>query len=624
VGKKPIDPVTQYATDVCRGTIVAARLVRMACQRHLNDLQQAHAKGWRWDAEQAQRVIDFFADELILPENTDADDDPVIDVRGELEPRPFILTPFQQFIAGSLFGWYASRKTKAGAVRWVRRFRVAYVETAKGSGKTPFGAGLMLYLMVADGVRGAQVFSAAVTLRQAQDYGFTDARRMVEASPGLSARVDVKVNNLAVLETGSFFRPISSEKKGLDGKRVHGVLIDEEHEHRHDQVYLKMRAGTKGRPSALVFITTNSGFDLESVCWRHHDYSRQVLDGTLVNDTWFAFICHLDACDRCYAAGKLQPSDDCPDCDDWKTEGPHWLKPNPNLGVTIQWDYLREQVQEAIGIPSQRNMVRRLNFCQWTQQATVWIPQETWAACASSLHRGHLALSLHGNACYLGIDLSDKIDLSSVQAIFPRPMSADVELPQMGGEPVTIDRAIDVLSYFWMPKASLVRRSQEDKIPYVEWEQDGWLTATTGAMVDHDAIVDFIIAELAAKFQIKGIGIDQSGASAVITRLRRHFGEEFVVEVPQGFRRLNTPSRMIEALIMSRNLVHDGNPLMQMCITNTAVEENSWREIRPVKISQRKRIDGAVALIDAEAVLLEKPPEPESVYLTRGVRVLGA
>jgi phage terminase large subunit-like protein len=180
------------------------------------------------------------------------------------------------------------------------------------------------------------------------------------------------------------------------------------------------------------------------------------------------------------------------------------------------------------------------------------------------------------------------------------------------------------LSYFWMPKASLVRRSQEDKIPYVEWEQDGWLTATTGAMVDHDAIVDFIIAELAAKFQIKGIGIDQSGASAVITRLRRHFGEEFVVEVPQGFRRLNTPSRMIEALIMSRNLVHDGNPLMQMCITNTAVEENSWREIRPVKISQRKRIDGAVALIDAEAVLLEKPPEPESVYLTRGVRVLGA
>jgi phage terminase large subunit-like protein len=113
----------------------------------------------------------------------------------------------------------------------VRRFRVAYTETGKGSGKTPFGAGLMLYMMVADGVRGAQVFSAAPTLAQAKDYGFTDAKKMVEASPELQARVDVKANNLAVLETGSFFRPISSEKRGLDGKRVHGVLIDEEHEH---------------------------------------------------------------------------------------------------------------------------------------------------------------------------------------------------------------------------------------------------------------------------------------------------------------------------------------------------------------------------------------------------------
>lgn len=607
-----MDPVTQYATNVCAGTVVACRKVRLACKRHLRDLTRAEAKGWVWDIEKANRVINFFADELTLPENTDSDDDPIDDEGGELEARPFILTPHQQFIAGCLFGWYAYRKNKRGVKRLVRRFRVAYVETGKGSGKTPFASGLMIYLAVADGVRGAQVFSAAVTLAQAKEYGFTDAVKMVEASPRLLDRVEVMANNLMVPETGSFMRPISSEKRGLDGKRVHGVMIDEEHEHPNDQVYLKMRAGTKGRPSALVFIITNSGFDLETVCGRHHDYSTQILTGEIENDSWFAFICHLDSCEKCFEAGKWQPADDCPDCDDWTTEGPHWLKANPNLGVTIQWDYLREQVQEAIGIPSQRNMVRRLNFCQWTQTASVWIPVEKWAACKGPIS----SASLVGRECYVGIDLSGKIDLCAVVFIFPREMERE-----LGREAGSLDRAIDVLPYFWMPKNTLLRRAQEDNVPYVQWEKDGHITSWPGDIIDHDAVVDFII-RARKLYSIKGIGFDQAGATAAVTRLRREFGDDLVLEVPQSFRHLSEPSKMIEALIVSGNLAHNGNPVMQMCIGNMAIEENNWREIRPIKINQRKRIDGGVALIDAEKVMLATPYNP-NVYMTRGVRRLG-
>lgn len=600
-----MDPVTQYATDVTEGRIVAARLVKLACQRHLNDLILAEAKGWVWDVEKAARVIGFFRDVLILPENTDDDDHPTED-GAEQELRPFVLTPFQQFIAGSLFGWYAYRKSKKGVRRLVRRFRVAYVETGKGSGKTPFGAGLMLYLMVADGVRGAQVFSAANTLKQAQEYGFTDAVKMVEASPKLKARVDVKANNLAVLETGSFMRPVSSEKRGLDGKRVHGALIDEEHEHRTDHVYLKIRAGTKGRPNALILVITNSGFDLETVCWRHHEYSRQVLDGTLVNDSWFAFICHLDACDRCFAAGRWQPSDDCLKCDDWKTEGPHWFKPNPNLEVTIQWDYLREQVQEAIGVPHQRNMVRRLNFCQWTQQATAWIPAEAWASCRGTVTRASLAK----RDCYIGIDLSDKLDLSSAVAVFPRPIAKPIE----GSTERRISYAFDVIPFFWMPEKTLAKRAQEDNIPYPDWVRDGHVITTPGTLIDHDAIVEYIIGTLAALYTIRGIGIDQAGAAGVVSKLRRHFGDEFVDEIPQGFRSLSEPAKTVEALIVSGNLSHDGNPCQQWCVTNMAKEENSWREIRPIKTSQRKRIDGGVAMIDGIAKMLKSPlPEPSGV-----------
>jgi len=585
------DPVTRYAQSACDGKTVAARLVRLACERHLRDLGQQADQGLEWGPKATKDVIDFFAQGVFLPDVTDA-------MSGG---KPFVLSPFQQFVAGSLFGWYG--------VDGYRRFHHAYIETAKGSGKTPFGAGLMIYMAVADGERGAQCYCAAVTKDQAK-LAFTDAENMVKASPNLNTLFDQKVNNLAILNTGCFIRPISAEKRGLDGKRVHGALIDELHEHPKHEVSSKITAGTKDRKNALVLEITNSGFDRETVCWEHHDLSRQILEGTVVNESWFAFICHLDSCATCYAAGKYQPSDECPDCDDWKTEGPHWLKANPNLGVSLQWQYLRNQVQRGIELPSERNMVRRLNFCQWTQQATVWIPVEQWAACASAISRASLAQ----RECYIGIDLSAKIDLCSVVLVFPRPIE--------GERPAgSIDRAIDVLPYFWMPKNTLQRRSQEDNIPYPQWEKEGHITAWPGDIIDHDAIVDFVI-QASKLYSVKGIGFDQAGATAAVTRLRRHFGDDLVLEVPQSFKQLSEPSKTLEALVVSGNLSHDSNPVMQMCIGNMAIEENNWREIRPIKINQRKRIDGGVACIDAIKVMIATPYNP-NVYLTRGVRSLG-
>lgn len=619
MARKTLDPVTRYATAVCAGKVIAARMVRQACARHLRDLEDGEARGLVWKPESAQDAISFFPDVLCLPEESDSDDEvEQDDARPVGAGTPFVLSPFQQFIVGSLFGWCAHRVSKKGIRRLGRRFRVAYVETGKGSGKTPLGAGILLYLLVADGERGAQLFTAAVTREQAK-LAFTDCVAMVNSSPHLKALIDQRVNNLAVLETGSFIRPISSERRGLDGKRVQGAVIDELHEHPTADVAVKMRAGTKGRRNALLFIPTNSGYDRESICWHYHDYSRQVLEDTLQNDAWFAFVCHLDPCDKCHAAGHLQPNDECDQCDDWKTEGPHWLKANPNIGVSLPWQYLREQVREAISIPSQRNMVRRLNFCQWTQQATVWIPIEQWTLCKGTIS----SASLVGRECFVGIDLSDKIDLSSVVLVFPRPMDKPATVPRKDGE-VSLDRAIDVLSYFWMPAKSIARRANEDKVPYPDWAADGWITPTTGSLVDYDVIVDFIINVVAKKYLIRGIGIDQAGATAVVTRLRSHFGEEMVDEIPQGFRALSDPSKTFEALIVSGNLAHDGNPVMAMCVGNLAIEENHWREIRPIKISQRKRIDGGVACIDAiKKMQLAPPPSRPSVYMTRGIRVAG-
>ena len=116
---------------------------------------------------------------------------------------------------------------------------------------------------------------------------------MVDASPCLRDVLDRKANNSPWSRTDRSCAP-SSEKRGLDGKRVHGALVDELHEHPDAVVVNKMRAGTKNRRNAMIVKTTNSGFDRTSVCWQHHEYSRKVLEGTVTNETWFAFICGLD------------------------------------------------------------------------------------------------------------------------------------------------------------------------------------------------------------------------------------------------------------------------------------------------------------------------------------------
>lgn len=606
-----LDPVTRHATEVVAGDVVAGRLVRRACERHLEDLKTGAARGLVWRPDEAQRVIDFFPAILRLPERVDADDELLGDDSQEGDaPQPFVLAPFQQFIAGSLFGWYTVKRR--------RRFRRAYIEIAKGSGKTPFASGLMIYRGVADGERNAQVFFAATQLEQAK-IPFTDAEKMVASSPSLRKRFLPTVNNLAMPSTGSFLRAISSEKKGLDGKRVSACLLEEVHEHPTGLVVQKMTAGIKGRRNAVVVEITNSGFDRNSVCWHHHEYSRKILHGDVVNEAWFAYVAQLDTCEACHAAGKLQPSDTCTVCDSWRVEGPHWLKANPNLGVSLAWEYLREQVRIATEVPSEQNIVKRLNFCIWTDQVTVWIPVDRWNLCRSPAlaaladFRARLA-AFHGRECFVGFDLSGKIDLSSGQFIFPRPLvraapARDVpDPPARVGDDIT--RAIDVLSFFWMPEETLQLRAVEDNVPYPQWKEEGWLFSIPGPLIDHDAIADFLIDEVArAGILVRGIGVDQAGATAFVTRLRRHFGEDLVTEVPQGYRMLGSPSKTLEALVVSRQIAHEGNPVMTMCIGNMGKEENTWREIRPVKLSQRKRIDGGVALIDAICTMERTSPE---------------
>jgi len=566
------DQVTAYATAVQAGRIVAGRLVRLACQRHLADLAHAAARDLVWRADLAERGIEFFAEILCLPEETAAED--TIGDAAPAEGSPFVLRQWQAFIVGSLLGWY----TAAGA----RRFRDAFIETAKGSGKTPLGAGLMLYLLVADGERGAQVYFAAVGKDQAK-LAFADAEKMVAASPYLRAVVDRKVNNLAVLETGSYLRPISSERRGLDGKRVHGCLIDEEHEHPTPVVVSKMRRGTKGRRSAVILRTTNSGYDRTSVCWHDHDYSRQVLEGTITDDTWFAYVCGLDPCAECLGKGRQFPDLECADCDDWKVEGPHWLKANPNLGVSVSWQYLRDLVHQATGRADAVSDLLRFNFCVWTASHTPAWNMGKWQECAALPVKES---ELLGRPCWGGLDLGQTDDFA-----------AWVRLWDLGGGRLALKVR------FWIPQSALTKYPHR---PYADWIRDGLLELTEGDTTDLDLIEAAVLADARAS-GVRVIGFDKRFANQLALHLQGAGLQ--MVDTPQGFA-LNEAIRSVAKLIADGQLAHGDHAILTWMMDNTVLRHGRNQEVRLDKDAAKDKIDGPSALVMANARRIAQPVVP--------------
>lgn len=450
------DPATQYALAVRAGDVVAGPHVRDSARRHLHDYQHAKSLGLVWDVASAERAIRFFRVVLRL-------------AGGEHEGLPFELEPWQAFVVGSLFGW-------KNATTALRRFRVAFVETGKGSGKTPLAAGIGHYLMNADGESRAEIYAAAVDKEQASVL-FRDAVAMAKQSDSLRTRLSFSGGegrefNIANLATASFFRPISSESsgRGKSGYRPHGVLLDEIHEHPTNAMVEFMRSGTKGRLQALIFMITNSGVDRNSVCFEYHTYGAQVAAGEREDLSFFSYICALD------------------EGEDPFEDRSCWPKANPSLGRTFQESYLEEQVTQAKGMPGKEAIVRRLNFCQWTDAVSPWIDGDLWRACEDE----KLDLdAFRDRPCFLALDLGSKRDLTALAAVWP-----DGE----GG--------FDAAVWSWTPADTLLERERKDQAPYGVWVDRGHLESVPGRIVDYAYVVNEL-GELLSEFDIVGLAFDQ-------------------------------------------------------------------------------------------------------------------
>jgi phage terminase large subunit-like protein len=541
----------QYARDVLDGKIVVGPLVRLACDRHERDLAQAKQKGFLFHEASATYTIDFIEKWVRLPDTADE--------RGQ--PKPFLLQPWQAFIVGSLFGW----KWTSGH----RRFRNAYIEIGKGSGKTPLLAALGLYGLLMDGQTAPEIYAVANDRDQSMIM-YRDAIRMVEASPELSKRIRKSgIEHVYNMAYGlGFFRPFSREQGSKSGTRPHMGLIDEVHEAPNAEVINKVRAGAKGNQDALFAEITNSGFDRTSICYQHHEHSRRIVEQTVEDERWFAYVCTLD------------------EDDDPLNDETCWLKVNPNLGVSIDLQYLRDQVSAAKNIPSETNTVLRLNFCVWTQAYSRFFPTGAWNACEGTVSAGELV----GAKVYAGLDLGQSDDFTAFVLVW-----------------LLTDGRIVVKPYFWIPSAALEKPNR----PYPEWQRTTALTVVPDTDVIDYGQVETAVKELCQKHGVIECAYDKRFAEQMAQNLTG--AGITMVDTPQGFQ-LTEALRKLSDVVVDHTLVHDGNPVMGWMADNFQVKHGPNKTMRPDKDKAAEKIDGQVALTMALDRIVRIPKAPEPSY----------
>lgn len=580
------DPATAYARAVTARRIMAGPLVRDACKRHLKDLEVGAKRGLVWDVKAGQRFIDFCREVCRLN-------------GGQFEGKPFELNAWQCFVAGSLFGW----KRKDG----FRRFTSAYIETGKGSGKSPFAAAIGLYGLTSDGEARAEIYSAATKKDQAMVL-FRDAVTMYDQSPALThvltaSGVGEKRWNLAYRTTGSFFKPISSDD-GQSGPRPHVSLVDELHEHRDNVVLEMLKAGHKFRRQPLLVMITNSGVDKRSVCFEYHEHARKVNSGALQDDGFFGYVCALDK-------GEDPLKDEA--C---------WPKANPSLeesdlpGVK----YLRDQVNGARGMASKASLVRRLNFCQWVEASNPAIPRELWEACED---RGFDAELLRGRRCWAALDLSSTTDLTAAAWLF---------------EPVEADDFWRLFVRFWIPGDGIAEKEEQDRVPYVAWRDAGHINALPGRAIDKLAVA-MQCAEDSAAFDLQAMAYDRwriedfkrvlEDAGIDLPLVPHGQGMQSMTPAVEAFETMlvaggaaakgkpapaiakegDTPeaeAKVARLARMNKPLRHDGNPCLTWCAANAEFTTDAAGCRKPDKKKARGRIDGIVAAIMAAGVASKK------------------
>ena len=477
-----------------------------------------------------------------------------------------------------------------------RQFRKCLLIVGKKNGKSLLASGIGLYMQLADGESGPEVYAVATKKDQAKII-WQEAKRMVRKSPTLLKRVRTLVSEIVSDFNDGTFKALASDADSLDGLNVHCALMDEIHQWKNGRALFDIVAdGITAREQPMIFMTSTAGVIREDIYDQEYEEAEKLINGYDDPDGYhdahtICFIYELDS------RGEWID----PKC---------WKKANPGLGTIKSYKILADKVKKAMQNPALvKNLVcKEFNIRETSSEAWltfeeldnrdtyllnpaekrfVWRHQEGEVAKDIELPYPRYGIG--------GADLSSTTDLTAAKVLFMVP---------------GCDRVF-ALSMYWLAENLLERRVQEDKIKYDKWFERGLLRLSPGNKVHHRYVKEwFIEVQEELDIYIPYIGYDAWSADYWVEDMKSYFGDPSMIPVHQGKKTLSDPMKRLKNDLADKLIVYNNHPIDKWCLANTSYEEDKNGNIQPHKTSKpTRRIDGTAALLDAYTILQDKQEE---------------
>lgn len=531
---------TDYAERVITGEITACRYVKLACQRYLDWLERDDIE---FRTDKVDKVVNFISK---LKHFT-----------GSMNGKPFILSDFQFWIICNVYGFYRGNH---------RVIKNVYIELARKNGKSFFAAAMALYNLIADGENNAEIELVANSTKQAKIV-FQMCKNLVDGLDRKHKYFKSFRDNIRFDFTKSFLQVLSSDANANDGWNSSLFIVDEYHSAPNSSMYDVMKSSQGNRDNPLAIVITTAGFNLFSPCFQLRKTNIEILEGVKVDDTVFAAIYTLD------------------EGDDWSDER-NFIKSNPNLGISVKTQYLKEQVIQAKNNTSLEVATRTKNFNQWVSSSDIWLSNDLLLQSTDKVDLSDF------NECtaYIGVDLAAVSDLTAVSVMIP------------------MNDKFYFKTHYYLPQSCLIDNSNAEL--YKEWKRKNCLTITSGNVCDYDYVLKDLL-KINEKVYIGKIAYDSYNA----TQWAINATTEGLPLEPysQALWSFNRPTKELERLVKMGKVVIDDNEITRWCFSNVSLKSDHNDNIKPVKTQDQQKIDGVIAMIQALGIYLNTPQYNNSI-----------
>lgn len=537
--------IEKYYNQIESGKAVVSEKVRRTYKHLMDKLVRDGDSAYVYDDRKAQYVIDFI--QTFCKHS-----------KGKWGGKPVVLELWQKALISALFG-FVDKYTG------LREYRQLILIIGRKNGKSTLASCIGLYLLVADGEAGPEIYSAATKKDQAKII-WKEARSMIKKSPALAKRLALRVAEIRCGFNEGTFEPLGSDSDKLDGLNVHGVLIDELHALKDKNLYDVLVDGMTAREQPLCMITTTAGTVRDNIFDLKYDECERIIKGYddpegYVDETVLPIVYELDKKEEWVY----------PDC---------WAKANPGLGSIKNREILAQKVYQAQhdALRVKNLLCKDFNIRETSGQAFFSFDQLNNEATYD-------LQSLRPKYGIGGFDLSETTDLTCATMLFCVRGDPNIYVKQM----------------YWIPEELLDKRVREDQVPYDIWKQKGWLRTSPGVRNDHRLILQWFVDEMEQDdIYLYKCGYDRWSAQYLVQSMEERFGEDIMVPVAQGKQTLSGPMKNLAADMTAGRIIYNNNPILKWCMANVAVDVDRNDNIQPCKTSNpRKRIDGFASLLDA-------------------------